>query len=785
MAAAFGVQFIQSDTDLSIARTGALSGELFTGLLTLCGLATTALAVRHTWMVRSRDTQGRALRELSVKNDADAGAIEEVKGRYRLIDSKTLSLKSALGTTTILWTAFGFVVLVTSKSSLVPADVLPSPAVVFDFLQLNAARLISATGFSLLRLVTAILVGSLLAVAMGLPLGQHQALRRMLDPVVSTVSGLPPIVLGGVLVALLGPQTLARLIPPLSVAGSDPPFFIPELKNRWFFAFYFQESVQLILTTWAVFWPVFTAAVSASVHCSVSLVEAARLSRATPSQIVRRVIAPQSLPQVFASIRISLVVGFIVLMWAETRPSDAVGLGKWVYEYWDSSDVNGVFACIILALAIVVVLSNAIDGARRLLTPWSIEVLESRALYLGGASRDATSDAPVETWTPRGRPTNFTPAGVAIEVSDVEKSYGPINALNMRGQALQIASRPEGVVVSIIGESSHGKTTLARLVAGLVLPDEGPGRIALFGTVSWQRGKVNRQSCRVAYVFQDFALFPHMTVEENIRYPVLWNGGTNLTDLDRDIGKLLGNLRLNGFEQHYPSQLSGGQKQRVAIARALLQYPDLLILDEPFASLDQPLRGEIRKLIRAYARATGVVVLNISHDRHDVLEMSDAVLYMRRGRIADYGTPMEMFFGPRSTHIAKFLGHVNIFDATIHGAVATLEALSLNGRAIEAPLRIREVSGSAKVKILIPASWFNLTQAGQDVVRLQVEDYRLIGFTGELTLHNRNGFRCVAAVQDDDLRALGRPPTIGDELEFTVHGAIPIPEHDLPEVVSI
>lgn len=224
----------------------------------------------------------------------------------------------------------------------------------------------------------------------------------------------------------------------------------------------------------------------------------------------------------------------------------------------------------------------------------------------------------------------------------------------------------EGELVAIVGPSGCGKTTTLRLLAGFDQPDEGDIRLAgesLLRIPPERRG--------VGIVFQHFALFPHMSVWQNVAYGLKYAGrrmhgwtGTNgsaawRADADARVAELLQRVDLVGYEKRRPAQLSAGQQQRVAIARALAPRPRVLLLDEPLSALDAQLRQHLRLEIRELQRQLGLTVLYVTHDQEEALAISDRVIVMNEGRIEQIGTPWEVYDAPQTTFVATFVGRTN------------------------------------------------------------------------------------------------------------------------------
>ncbi|GBC99870.1 Spermidine/putrescine import ATP-binding protein PotA [bacterium HR17] len=211
----------------------------------------------------------------------------------------------------------------------------------------------------------------------------------------------------------------------------------------------------------------------------------------------------------------------------------------------------------------------------------------------------------------------------------------------------------------VLGPSGCGKTTLLRVVAGFLVPDEGR---VFFGDRDVTTVPPHKRNA--AMVFQHYALFPHMTVYDNVAY------GLRLRKLPRDeidrrVRDVLRLVRLEGLEHRYPSQLSGGQQQRVALARAIAVHPDVLLLDEPLSNLDAKLRAEMRGELKALQRQLGVTAIYVTHDQKEALAMADCMAVMKDGAILQVGTPTDLYRYPASRFVAEFLGDANIWDGRI------------------------------------------------------------------------------------------------------------------------
>lgn len=245
-------------------------------------------------------------------------------------------------------------------------------------------------------------------------------------------------------------------------------------------------------------------------------------------------------------------------------------------------------------------------------------------------------------------------AAGAVVLRDVTKRYGDLKAVDR----LSLAVRP-AEFLSILGPSGSGKTTTMRLIGGFVDPDEG--RIEISGR---DVRNVPAYARDVHTVFQNYALFPHMTVEQNVGYGLRMKRVAK-AERRRRVGEMLEIVRLSDFIRHRPSELSGGMQQRVALARALVNRPSVLLLDEPLGSLDRKLREDMQIELRQLHTALGTTFIYVTHDQDEALSMSDRVVIMRGGQIEQQGTPAEVYDNPATLWAATFVGSSNLIPGTV------------------------------------------------------------------------------------------------------------------------
>ena len=239
----------------------------------------------------------------------------------------------------------------------------------------------------------------------------------------------------------------------------------------------------------------------------------------------------------------------------------------------------------------------------------------------------------------------------ALRLQGIRKNYGPVVAAD--GIDLEV---DEGEFFTLLGPSGSGKTTLLRLIAGFERPDAG--RIELGGRdVTMLPPNVRETNT----VFQDYALFPHMTVGENIGYGLKVKGVPSAKRRER-VGRALRMVRLEGLENRRPNQLSGGQRQRVALARAVVNEPEVLLLDEPLGALDLKLRQEMQLELKHIQKEVGITFVYVTHDQEEALTMSDRMAVMAGGRIQQIGPPVEVYEKPINEFVAGFIGISNVLD---------------------------------------------------------------------------------------------------------------------------
>jgi putative spermidine/putrescine transport system ATP-binding protein len=243
---------------------------------------------------------------------------------------------------------------------------------------------------------------------------------------------------------------------------------------------------------------------------------------------------------------------------------------------------------------------------------------------------------------------------VAIEFKDVSRHYGDVKALDGVSFTVQ-----EGEFFSMLGPSGSGKTTSLRLMAGFEQPSRGS--LTLMGQEASGTPPYERD---VNTVFQDYALFPHMNVRDNVAYGLMVRG-VERAERYRRAGEMLELVHLPGAGARRPAELSGGQRQRVALARALVNRPRILLLDEPLGALDMKLREQMQVELKVLHRKLGITFVYVTHDQGEALSMSDRIAVFNRGKIEQIASPRELYHQPRTRFVADFVGSANVIDTAL------------------------------------------------------------------------------------------------------------------------
>jgi iron(III) transport system ATP-binding protein len=340
----------------------------------------------------------------------------------------------------------------------------------------------------------------------------------------------------------------------------------------------------------------------------------------------------------------------------------------------------------------------------------------------------------------------------SLTIDNVSKSYGGTPVLH--GVGLRVAP---GTLTAILGASGVGKTTLLRIIAGFETADSGSVKVDDV-VIDDGRHRLSPQRRRIGYVPQDGALFPHLTVRGNVAFALPRKERRG--EAAREIIELVG---LTALQDRYPHQLSGGEQQRVALGRALACRPRLVLLDEPFSSLDASLRATVRAEVLGVLRTTGTTTVLVTHDQDEALSSADRVAIMRDGRITQEGTPRDIYQRPVDPETAAFVGTANLVDGTWDGGVVTTAL----GKHDLYPGQETPVPG--QVKVLIRPEQLQLSPVQPGTITARVAECRYYGHDALLTVHPElsNGFGDLRARTDSP-----DPPEPGALVGLAVHGCV-------------
>ena len=293
----------------------------------------------------------------------------------------------------------------------------------------------------------------------------------------------------------------------------------------------------------------------------------------------------------------------------------------------------------------------------------------------------------------------------SLELENVSKRFGAVAAVEPLTLAVQA-----GALLALLGPSGCGKTTTLRIIAGFERPDSGLVRI---GGRDVTPEPPNRR--RLGMVFQNYSLFPHMTVAENIAFG-LKMAKVPRSEIPPRVSEALSLVRLPGFEDRSPAQLSGGQQQRVALARSLITSPAVLLLDEPLGALDKNLRESMQFELRQLQKRLGITTVLVTHDQEEALTMSDSVAVMNHGRVLQVGPPQEVYARPKERFVSEFLGASNLLHATrVSQDLFVLGGGGEAGFHVRATPQDRAVSSSSVLLAIRPEKVTICEAAGEEV----------------------------------------------------------------------
>jgi spermidine/putrescine transport system ATP-binding protein len=345
-------------------------------------------------------------------------------------------------------------------------------------------------------------------------------------------------------------------------------------------------------------------------------------------------------------------------------------------------------------------------------------------------------------------------AGGEVVLVDLVKRFADVTAV--AGINL---SMPSGEFFSLLGPSGCGKTTTLRLIAGFERPDEG--QILLDGVDMVQTPPHKRN---VNTVFQNYALFPHLSVAENVAFGLRYQD-VSKQEAKKKVADALELVRLQGLERRRPSQLSGGQQQRVALARALILNPAVLLLDEPLGALDAKLRKALQIELKALQEEIGITFIYVTHDQEEALTMSDRLAVMSNGRVEQIGSPSDVYEEPTTAYVADFLGVSNLMDAAVTGVDGNGAARMRLGE-FDLVAKQGDTDTTGNVKVVIRPERIRLEPAGtagQNRIPGMVERVVYVGSTMQVIVHLAPGQTVQAWIQNQ-----------GEDLPYQQGGSVAV-----------
>jgi putative spermidine/putrescine transport system ATP-binding protein len=303
-----------------------------------------------------------------------------------------------------------------------------------------------------------------------------------------------------------------------------------------------------------------------------------------------------------------------------------------------------------------------------------------------------------------------------LEISQLQKDYAGNRVVENFNLSVE-----QGEFISFLGPSGCGKTTVLRMVAGFETPSAGSIRIEGKDVVNLKPNQRN-----IGMVFQAYALFPNMTVAQNIAFG-LKVAGRSKAEVEATVQEMLALIKLEDLGQRYPFQLSGGQQQRVALARALAVKPKLLLLDEPLSALDAKIRVSLREEIRAIQRKLQITTIFVTHDQEEALSMSDRIVVMHKGKADQLGTPFEIYNQPKTRFVASFVGTINVLEGKVLDARAG--RFSLNGTELNLGRSLGDFKAGETLSLALRPEAASLGQVAGKSAQLQgiVQDVNFLG----------------------------------------------------------
>ncbi|MAC81379.1 MAG: spermidine/putrescine ABC transporter ATP-binding protein [Rhodobacteraceae bacterium] len=325
--------------------------------------------------------------------------------------------------------------------------------------------------------------------------------------------------------------------------------------------------------------------------------------------------------------------------------------------------------------------------------------------------------------------------GSPVRFEGLSKTYGPVTAV----QPMDLDVRA-GEFLSFLGPSGSGKTTTLMMLAGFESPSTGRIVVGDIDITAMPPAKRN-----IGMVFQNYALFPHMTVEQNVAFPLRMRG-IPASEQAKMVGEMLGTVGLGDFRARFPAQLSGGQQQRVALARAIVFKPPVLLMDEPLSALDKYLRSRLQIEIKRIQRDLGITVVYVTHDQDEAMTMSDRICVMRDGGIAQLGAPETLYRAPADEFVAGFLGESNMFCRPLKQSDAGRIVVDMKTEDLVLPVRRTPVGDHVKLAVRPEHLHFHPDADGPATVR----DVTYVGDHRRYELALDDGTILVAKAQETD-----------------------------------
>ena len=326
---------------------------------------------------------------------------------------------------------------------------------------------------------------------------------------------------------------------------------------------------------------------------------------------------------------------------------------------------------------------------------------------------------------------------VLIELKDIKKQYN--NRVIIKDLDLNIY---EGEFLTLLGSSGCGKTTILRMISGM--EDVTSGSIFMNGKDITSLEPMKRE---INTIFQNYALFSHMTIEKNIGFGLKMKK-VNKDEIKKEVKKMLSLIKLEGYENRKPSQLSGGEQQRVAIARALINNPKVLLLDEPLSALDKKLRKEMEIELKMLQQKLGITFIYVTHDQEEALTMSDRIIILKNGKIEQIDTPQNIYKYPKSKYVADFIGDSNIFDGYVKSYTKNKCIIKVD-KVGEFEIENKNYEENDKVTIMIRPENFRIAKKGLEVYK---KEFIYNGSTAKFLCKTKDNFDIIVSINPNDFQ---------------------------------